>query len=66
MDVNAIVSSHIAASVAKVQTAALARALDSPGGDKAARVLGEAVSRSHQEFARHAAAIARGGIDMLA
>jgi hypothetical protein len=68
MDINAIIGAQMAATTAKVQLAALGSLQNSEAG-RSNRAATETLTRgyldSEAQLTRHAAAIARGGVDML-
>ncbi|MCU0881493.1 MAG: hypothetical protein MUF14_02365 [Hyphomonadaceae bacterium] len=68
MDMNAILGAHMAASNAKVQMAALGQLHSSEAGRSnraATETLTRGVIDAQAQYARQAAAIVRGGVDML-
>jgi hypothetical protein len=68
MDVNAILGAYTAASNARVQMAALGQLQNSEAGRTnraATETLTRGVIDAQAQFARQAAAIVRGGVDMM-
>jgi hypothetical protein len=68
MDINAIIGSQMAATNAKVQMALLGQLQSSEAGRNnrtATETATRAVIDSQATYARHAAAVARGGVDMM-